>query len=53
MSVEDALKDGPKYFRELMEAAGSDDGREIVRQLEEYYAAGRIKRLEDGRYAIE
>ncbi|RPG03091.1 MAG: UbiD family decarboxylase, partial [Rhodospirillaceae bacterium TMED63] len=53
MSVEDALKDGPKYFRELMEAAGSDDGREIVRQLEEYYAAGRIKRLDDGRYAIE
>ncbi|MGB0629353.1 MAG: UbiD family decarboxylase [Alphaproteobacteria bacterium] len=52
-TVEDALKDGPKFFRELMEATGSDDGREIVRALEEYYAAGRIKRLDDGRYSLD
>ena len=52
-TIEDALKDGPKFFRELMEATGSDDGREIVRELEQYYASGRLKRLEDGRYALE
>lgn len=52
-TIEDTLKDGPKFFRELMEATGSDDGREIVRELEQYYASGRLKRLEDGRYALE
>lgn len=51
-SVADALASGPKYFRELMEAAGSDDGRDIVRALEPLYAAGAIKRLEDGRYTL-
>ena len=53
MSVADALKAGPKFFRELMDATGSDDGREIVHELEEYYASGRLKRLDDGRYALE
>ena len=51
-SVEDALKEGPKYFRELMECAGSDDGREVVRDLEPLYAAGTLKRLIDGRYYL-
>jgi UbiD family decarboxylase len=50
-SVADALKSGPKYFRELMEATASDDGREIVRALEPLYATGMLKRLEDGRYS--
>ena len=53
LSVEDALRDGPKYFRELMEAAGSDDGREIVRELERFYASGALKRRDDGRYALD
>mgnify|MGYP000856134098 CR=1 FL=1 len=53
MTVEDALKDGPRFFRELMEATGSDDGREIVRALEPLYAAGSLTRLEDGRYALK
>jgi 2,5-furandicarboxylate decarboxylase 1 len=51
-TVADALASGPKYFRELMEAAGSDDGREIVRALEPLYASGSIQRLEDGRYTL-
>src|SRR4030081_2409777 len=33
-AVEDALRDGPKYFEHLMVAVGSDDGREIVLELE-------------------
>ncbi len=53
LSVAEALETGPKYFRELMEAAGSDDGRDIVRQLERFYAEGRLGRCEDGRYVLE
>ncbi len=51
-TVEDALREGPKYFRELMEAAGSDDGCEIVRELERFYADGSLQRLDDGKYAL-
>jgi 2,5-furandicarboxylate decarboxylase 1 len=53
MTIEEALKEGPKYFRELMEATGSDDGREIVRALEPLYASGSLSRLDDGRYALK
>ena len=53
MTVEEALKDGPKFFRELMEATGSDDGRDVVRALEPFYANGSLTRLEDGRYALK
>lgn len=53
MTVEEALKEGPKFFRELMEATGSDDGREIVRALEPFYASGSLARLDDGRYALK
>jgi hypothetical protein len=53
MTIEQALQEGPQFFRELMEATGSDDGREIVRALEPFYAAGRLDRLEDGRYALK
>jgi 3-polyprenyl-4-hydroxybenzoate decarboxylase len=52
-TVEAALEDGPKYFRELMEWTGSDDGREIIRVLEGFYADGSLGRLEDGRYMRE
>ena len=48
----EALEAGPKHFRELMEAAGSDDGREIVRELEALYAEGRLGRDRDGRYVL-
>lgn len=51
-SAAEALADGPKHFRELMEAAGSDDGREIVRELETLYDEGRLGRDRDGRYVL-
>ena len=51
-TVVDALSEGPRHFRELMEAANSDDGREIVRELEALYAEGRLGRCEDGRYML-
>ena len=52
-TVEEALREGPKFFRELMDATGSNDGREIVRELERFYAAGTLARLDDGRYELK
>jgi 3-polyprenyl-4-hydroxybenzoate decarboxylase len=52
-SVEAALRDGPKFFENLMAALGSDDGREIVLALEELYRHGRLKRdPSEGRYSL-
>ena len=43
-SVREALQDGPLYFREIMDALGSDDGREIVLQLDELREEGVLTR---------
>lgn len=51
-SVAEALAEGPLHFKELMEAAGTDDGRDVVLALEPLYASGTLTRLEDGRYAL-
>jgi UbiD family decarboxylase len=50
--VAEALAEGPMTFGALMEAAGTRDGREVVRALEELRREGRIERLADGRYAL-
>lgn len=47
-----ALAGGAQTFRALMEATGSDDGREIVRALEVLRADGRVERDDDGRYRL-
>ena len=52
-SMEAALRDGPKYFAQLMAATGSRDGREIVRELERLRAADRIERDGEGRYLLK
>jgi UbiD family decarboxylase len=52
-SVEAALRDGPKFFEQLMAAVGSDDGREIVLVLEDLQRQGRLKRdPAEGRYSL-
>ena len=52
-SVEAALRDGPKYFEDLMAAVGSDDGREIVLALDALRKQGRLKRdTAEGRYSL-
>jgi UbiD family decarboxylase len=43
-SVREALQAGPLYFREIMDALGSDDGREIVLQLDELHEEGILAR---------
>jgi 2,5-furandicarboxylate decarboxylase 1 len=53
VSVVEALKSGPKTYQEIMEAAGSLDGRDVLLQLEPLYASGHLRRLEDGRYTLE
>jgi UbiD family decarboxylase len=51
--VEDALREGPKFFEQLMTAVGSDDGREIVLELEDLSLQGRLKRdPAEGRYTL-
>src|SRR5947209_471690 len=53
-SVEDALRDGPKFFEQLMTAVGSEDGREIVLELEDLRRAARLIRDQDeGRYRLK
>jgi 2,5-furandicarboxylate decarboxylase 1 len=43
-SVRKALQDGPLYFREIMDALGTDDGREIVLELDELREEGVLTR---------
>ncbi|MDX3907802.1 MAG: UbiD family decarboxylase [Pigmentiphaga sp.] len=52
-SLDEALAGGPKYFAELMASAGSKDGREIVRWLEDTAAKRPLVRDEEGRYRFE
>jgi UbiD family decarboxylase len=52
-SVQAALEDGPKFFEELMAAAASNDGREIVCALDDLRRRGALGRNEkDGRYML-
>jgi UbiD family decarboxylase len=47
-----ALQAGPATFLELMSAAGSRDGRDVMRALESLYGEGLLTRDDDGRYRI-
>ncbi|HEY5608452.1 MAG TPA: UbiD family decarboxylase, partial [Alphaproteobacteria bacterium] len=51
--VADVLAAGPASFLELMVAAGSRDGREIVRELDALYTAGTLTRNDSGRYMLK
>jgi 3-polyprenyl-4-hydroxybenzoate decarboxylase len=50
--VAEVLAEKPASFLELMIAAGSRDGREIVRELDALYAADRLTRSDGGRYVL-
>jgi 3-polyprenyl-4-hydroxybenzoate decarboxylase len=51
-SVEAALRDGPKFFEQLMTAVGSRDGREVVRELDALRSSPGLDRDNEGRYVI-
>ena len=52
-AVADVLAEKPASFLELMTAAGSRDGREIVRELDTLYAADKLSRNEGGKYVLK
>ena len=51
-SVRQSLEGGPKSFRELMEAAGSRDGRDVLIELDAVRQETGIERAADGRYKL-
>lgn len=51
-SVEAALRDGERYFSELMAAVGSEDGREVVRAIDALRVTPGIRRDPNGRYIL-
>jgi UbiD family decarboxylase len=51
-TVEAALRDGPKFFEQLMTAVGSRDGREVVRELDALHSSPGLDRDQEGRYVI-
>jgi len=52
-SVREALQDGPLYFREIMDALGSDDGREIAVELDELREEGVLSRGPNWRWQLD
>jgi hypothetical protein len=50
--VEQALASEPMFFCDLVEAVGSDDGREIACGLDALRQAGHLGRDRDGRYHL-
>jgi 2,5-furandicarboxylate decarboxylase 1 len=52
-SVSAALAAAPATFLELMSAAGTRDGREVLRELERLTEQQRLLRDEDGRYVLK
>lgn len=51
-TVSEALRSGPKFFRELVEATGSRDGRDTAVALDEVRKTGGLKRTTEGRYFL-
>lgn len=51
-NVEQALAAAPMFYADIVEAVGSDDGREVACALDELRAAGKLGRDRDGRYYL-
>ena len=51
-SVELALASAPMFYADIVEAVGSDDGREVAGALDALRADGRLGRDRDGRYHL-
>ncbi len=51
-TVELALADGPMFYADIVEAIGSDDGREVACALDALRQSGRLGRDRDGRYHL-
>jgi UbiD family decarboxylase len=51
-NVEQALAASPMFYANIVEAVGSQDGREVACALDELRQAGRLSRDRDGRYYL-
>jgi UbiD family decarboxylase len=51
-TIEQALTSAPMFYADIVEAIGSDDGREIACGLDELRQNGRLGRDRDGRYYL-
>jgi UbiD family decarboxylase len=51
-TVEQALTSGPMFYADVVEALGSNDGREIACELDTLRQVGRLGRDRDGRYHL-
>src|SRR5262245_24445653 len=52
MTVAQTLESGPRFYAEIVESIGSDDGREVACALDELRQQGRLGRDRDGRYHL-
>ena len=51
-TVEQALSSGPKFYADIVEGLGSDDGREVACAIDELRTRGKLGRDRDGRYHL-
>ena len=51
-TVEQALESGPMFYADVVEAVGSQDGREVACALDELRQSGKLGRDRDGRYHL-
>ena len=51
-SAEEALAKGPMFYSAIVEALGSEDGREVAMALDELRQKGKLGRDRDGRYYL-
>jgi UbiD family decarboxylase len=52
-STQEALRSGPMFFSQIMEALGSKDGREIALELHALQEQGMLTRLRDGEWTLK
>ena len=52
-TVQQALENGPKYFLELMEGIGTDDGRALVLELDRLQRDGTLGRGDNGEWVLK
>ncbi len=52
-NVEQALSASPMFYADIVDALGSDDGREVACSLDELRQAGKLARDRDGRYYLQ
>ena len=51
-NVEQALSASPMFYADIVDALGSDDGREVACALDELRQSGKLGRDRDGRYHL-